>query len=114
MQLVSFLLLTIITMGTTFWLGRKTDWHAIFAIAPYVLFIVGIIWLNSDPFFEIPMNTLDCTYIEGNGTWNAICDDYTHTVTYEIDTTVLQIVNVLVFITACFIILMGYERLVLK
>jgi len=101
-------------MGTTFWLGTKKDWHAIFALAPYTLFLVGVLWLNTDPTLEIPMNTLDCTYVEGNGTWNAICNDYTHSVTYTIDVTVLQIIDILVFITALFILLIGYERLVLN
>ena len=109
--MVSFLLMTIVTMGVTFWLGIKKDWHAIFAIAPYSLFIVGIIMLNTDPTFDVPMNTLDCTYVEGNGTWNAVCADYDHTVTYDIDVTVLQIVNVLVFVCAFFILLIGYERI---
>lgn len=101
-------------MGTTFWLGTKKDWHAIFALAPYTLFLVGVLWLNTDPTFEIPMSTLDCTYFEANNTWNALCQAYPHTITYTIDVTVLQIIDILVFITALFILLIGYERLVLK
>lgn len=114
MQLVSFLLLIIITMGFTIWLGRKKDWHAIFATASYAFFIVGILMLNADPSFVIPITALNCTYIEGNGTWNASCDPYDFTVTYSIDPSVMMIVNFLTFTGAFFILLIGYERLVLK
>ena len=101
-------------MGFTFWLGRKKDWHAIFAIAAYSLFVVGIVMLNASATFEVPMSTLGCTYLEGNDTWNPICNAYAHTVIYTLDATVMTVVNVLVLIGAFFILLIGFERLVVK
>ena len=110
MELVSFILLVVVSMGFTIWLGNKKDWHAIFATASYSFFIVGIIMLNADPMLSIPMSTIACTYVEGNSTWNANCDAYDHTVTYTLDPTVLTIVNILVFIGVLFVMLIGYER----
>lgn len=109
MQLVSFLFLVVVTIGVTIWLGRKKDWHAIFAIAPYSLFIIGIVMLNIDPFFDVPMSTIG--YVEANGTWNAVEVD--HTVTYAVDTTMLTIINIIVFMCAFFILFLGYEKLII-
>ena len=107
MQLVSFLILILITIGVTIWLGTKKDWHAILAVVPFAFFILGVLMLNTDPTIEIPLSSV--SYVEGNGTWNA--QVFNHTVVYDLDVTVLAIVNILTFCVGALIVLVGYERI---
>lgn len=112
MDVVSFLILIVTSLGFTAWLIQKKDWYAMFAAATYSFFIVGIIMLNVDPTLTIPMSTVACTYTDNSTTWNPTCTPIAHTVTYELNPTVILIVNVLVGVGILFVLAIGYERFI--
>lgn len=112
MELVSFLILLVTSLGMTAWLSSRKSWYAIFATATYSFFIVGVIMLNVDPTLEIPMSTVGCTYTEQNNTWIPSCTAVEHTVTYDIDPTVMVITNVLVGVGIMFVLAIGYDHFI--
>lgn len=114
MYLVEFIIILAASMITIAWLERLPNYYSLFAIGPFLIIVMLVIWVNTDAVLSHPISTLDCHYYEANSTWVNNCQWYSYDEEYPLSPQMLLMLNIGMMITTIIFSYYTFEKMVDK